>query len=304
MKKYAIVHPAVFKLDGGAMFGIIPKPLWSKLIPSDEQNRIQLSLRVMLIQTKHRNILVDTGIGDYHGDKFDDRFGVMGPKNPLIEALRTRFNLGPEDISDLIITHLHFDHVGGLGKDQGTHEPLFPNATLHLHRQHYEYALYPTPRDSGSFQSLYFKPLIEKAIQNGKVNWLEGEEGAILNDEEDHIFFKCSHGHTPWLVHPFDEKFIYMADLVPTSAHISVPWVMGYDISPGRTTFDKIQFYAFIIEKDLTMILEHDVKAWGCKIRKKADSDFEISEIFPTGSLDPEKPESISGQYLFSTPQT
>src|SRR5262245_15690564 len=114
-KKYFILHPAVFKLDGGAMFGIIPKPLWSKQIPADELNRIQMSLRVMLIQTKTKNILVDTGIGDYHGEKFDDRFGVVGPKNPLIEKLEKQFNLKPENITDLIITHLHFDHVGGLG---------------------------------------------------------------------------------------------------------------------------------------------------------------------------------------------
>jgi hypothetical protein len=86
MKKYYVIHPSVFKLDGGAMFGIIPKPLWSKFIPADELNRIQLSLRVMLIQTKSKNILVDTGIGDYHGDKFDDRFGVKGHKDPLVKT--------------------------------------------------------------------------------------------------------------------------------------------------------------------------------------------------------------------------
>jgi glyoxylase-like metal-dependent hydrolase (beta-lactamase superfamily II) len=292
-KTYAILHPAIFKLDGGAMFGIIPKPLWSKFIPADDLNRIQLSLRVMLIQTKNRNILVDTGIGDYHGDKFEDRFGVIGPKNPLVESLKKNMNLGPEDITDLIVTHLHFDHVGGLGHAKEDHSTIFPSATLHIHRQHYDYALNPTLRDSGSFHSQYFRPLIEKARKDGQIHWLEGEEGLILDDEGDKIFFKCSHGHTPYLVHPYDDKFIYMADLVPTSAHIPVPWVMGYDIAPGITTTNKVNFYQFILDKNLTMIFEHDMKVWGAKIKKKTESDFEADITYPVTSLDPLKPEII-----------
>lgn len=297
MKKYYILHPAVFKLDGGAMFGIIPKPLWSKYIPADELNRIQLSLRVMLIQTPSRNILVDTGIGDYHGEKFDDRFGVLGPKNPLIQTLEKNFNLKPSDITDLIVTHLHFDHIGGLGHDADQHINVFPNAQLHIHRQHYDYALNPTLRDTGSFHSQYFKPLIEQAEREGKIHWLEGEEGTILTDGSDKLSFKCSHGHTPWLVHPFDENFIYMADLVPTSAHIPVPWVMGYDIAPGRTTIDKVNFYQFIMQKNLTMIFEHDMKIWGAKLKKKGESDFEAAETFAVTSIDPQKPELSFGQY-------
>ena len=288
MKKYFVLHPSVFKLDGGAMFGIIPKPLWSRAIPSDEQNRILLSLRVMLIQTAHRNILVDTGIGDYHGEKFNDRFGVQGEKNPLVETLKNLYQLNPGDITDLIVTHLHFDHVGGLGTHEGHHQNLFPNATLHIHRQHYDYALQPTARDSGSFQKEYFKPLIENAEQNKKVHWVTGEEGEILKDGEDVIKFRCSHGHTPFLLHPYDEKFIYMADLVPTSHHISIPWVMGYDISPGRTTVDKAQFYRFILEKNLTLIFEHDMENWGAKIKVKGE-DYEVAQRFTVAEIDHQK---------------
>lgn len=275
------------------MFGIIPKPLWSKVIPADELNRIELSLRVMLIQTASRNILIDTGIGDYHGEKFEGRFGVKGPKNPLTEALETNFKLKPEDITDLIVTHLHFDHVGGLGHSHDHHQSVFPNAMLHVHRQHYDYALNPTQRDLGSFHSQYFQPLIEKALIDQRLHWLTGEEGLILKDGADEILFKCSHGHTPWLVHPFDEKFIYMADLVPTSAHISIPWVMGYDIAPGRTTQDKANFYQLILDKNLTMIFEHDMKFWGAKIQKKNENDFEALEKFPVTSIDPQKPELV-----------
>lgn len=295
-KKYFILHPAVFKLDGGAMFGIIPKPLWSKKIPADELNRIQLSLRVMLIQTKNRNILIDTGIGDYHGEKFDDRFGVIGEKNPLIHTLQTIHHLNPDDITDLIVSHLHFDHVGGLGGETEKHQSLFPNATLHIHRQHYDYALNPTMRDTGSFHSEYFKPLIEEADKNGKVHWLNGKEGVLLEDDGDKIFFRCSFGHTPWLMHAYDEKFIYMADLVPTSAHIPIPWVMGYDINPGQTTIDKADFYNFIMQKDLTMIFEHDMNIWGAKIKKKSEHDFEASETYAVTSIDPRKPLLVPDQ--------
>lgn len=287
MKKYSVLHPAVFKLDGGAMFGIIPKPLWSKAIPADELNRIEMSLRVMLIQTPHRNILVDTGIGDYHGQKFDDRFGVKGAKDPLLSLLKEKHQLNPDDITDVIVTHLHFDHVGGLGQGEDKQQLLFPKATLHIHRRHYEYALNPTARDTGSFHSQYFRPLVEAADKEGRVHWVEGSEGKLLRDGEDIISFRCSHGHTPWLLHPYDERFIYMADLVPTSHHIPLPWVMGYDIAPGVTTENKKEFYQFILKRDLTLIFEHDLQNWGAKIRPKGSEDFEVLERFTVGTSDP-----------------
>lgn len=268
MKKYYVLHPAVFKLDGGAMFGIIPKPLWSKAIEADDQNRIQLSLRVMLIRTTHRNILIDTGIGDYHGDKFDNRFGVEGNKNPLIQILKENFNLDASDITDLIISHLHFDHIGGLGHET-PHQLLFPNSVIHVHRQHYDYALNPTDRDAGSFHVQYFKQLLDAADAKGNLHWVEGNEGVILEDGADKISFKCSWGHTPYLLHAYDENFIYMADLVPTAHHIPIPWVMGYDISPGQTTKDKKDFYEFIAAENKTMVFEHDIDTWGATIEVK-----------------------------------
>lgn len=279
MKKYYVLHPAVFKLDGGAMFGIIPKPLWQKAIPADELNRIQLSLRVMLIQTTHKNILIDTGVGDYHGEKFESRFGVEGNKNPLIQILKEKLNLKPSEITDLIVSHLHFDHVGGLGTDD-PHQLIFPEATIHVHRQHYDYALNPTARDSGSFHTQYFKGLLEMAESKGKIHWITGNEGIILSDGSDKINFKCSFGHTPYLMHAWDENFIYMADLVPTAHHIPIPWVMGYDISPGQTTKDKKEFYEFIALTNKTMIFEHDIKTWGAKIVLK-NGEPEILVKFP-----------------------
>ena len=137
MKTY-ILHPATFKLDGGAMFGIIPKPLWERKIKADDLNRIHMSLRVMFFETENKKILIDTGIGEYHNEKFYKNFDIVSDENPLVKALAT-IKVKPEEITDVILTHLHFDHVGGIGDKNGN--LLFKNAIIHTHRKHYEYAL-------------------------------------------------------------------------------------------------------------------------------------------------------------------
>ena len=269
-KKYFSIEPARFKLDGGAMFGIIPKPLWSKVHPADEMNRIELALRLILIQTAEKNILIDTGIGDYHGEKWDSRFGVVGGSSPLELAL-AEIHLRPDDITDLIISHLHFDHVGGIGKlVNGVMEPVLKNATIHLHQKHFDYSKNPTDRDAGSFQIEYFLPVIKWYQDHNLVHFVDGMEGEILHG----IKFKCSMGHTPYLLHAYDEKMIYMADLIPTSNHVSIPWVMGYDISPGITTIDKKHFLQFINDHQLTMIFEHDPLFFGSTIKKSEKNDY------------------------------
>jgi len=271
-KHYFCLEPARFKLDGGAMFGIIPKPLWNKVHPADDQNRIELALRLILIkdETLKKNILIDTGIGDYHGHKFEERFGITGPLTPLEIAL-SEIDLKPSDITDLIISHLHFDHVGGLGKMlDGKMEAVLPNATIHLHKKHYEYSKNPTDRDQGSFQSEYFEPVLEWYMKKNQIHFVDGMEGEVLPG----ISFKCSMGHTPFLLHAYDENFIYMADLIPTSNHVHIPWVMGYDISPGVTTQDKKHFLSFIKEKNLTMIFEHDPVYFGSKVKSNDKNDL------------------------------
>jgi glyoxylase-like metal-dependent hydrolase (beta-lactamase superfamily II) len=274
--KYFILEPAKFRLDGGAMYGIIPKPLWEKKSVPDDQNRIELALRLLLIKSEDRNILIDTGIGDYHGERFDSMFCIRGENNPLYKALN-QCGLAPSDITDLIISHLHFDHVGGISELTNEKEltPVFKNATLHLHLEHYQYALSPTKRDAGSFQSKVFAPAIEFYKSNQKVNWLEGTEGHII--EEQGLKFKCSNGHTPHLIHPYNDEFIYLTDLVPTSNHVKVPWVMGFDIEPGVTVKFKEEFLDFIYEKDLTIIYEHDEHYWGSKLAKNSKNQFEPS---------------------------
>ncbi|MEX0798009.1 MAG: MBL fold metallo-hydrolase [Bacteriovoracaceae bacterium] len=267
--KVSLLHPATFKLDGGAMFGIIPKPLWERKIKPDELNRIHMSLRVVLLETRNKKILIDTGIGDYHGEKFERQFAVSGNKSPLENSLKEA-GVSPGEITDIILTHLHFDHVGGLGKGANNHQRVFPNATVHLHQKHYEYAKAPTQRDGGSFHSSYFVPLLEKYEKENKLHFLQDphqdQEREILRDGDESVNFLTSFGHTPYMVHPIFNGYIYMADLVPMSHHLNIPWVMGYDIEPGTTTIFKEKFYKHILKNDLAMIFEHDMDIWGGKL--------------------------------------
>lgn len=274
--KHFLLQPARFRLDGGSMYGIIPKPLWEKFSPPDELNRIDLALRLWLIQDGERLILTDTGIGASMDPKFQERFDIRGPDNPLEECLQA-LQFKAEDVTDLIISHLHFDHVGGLGK--GT-SPIFPNAKLHLHKKHFDYAHNPTARDAGSFHTQYFDPLIQWYQQSGQVIWHSEEQGELLQLSDGPLMYKCSHGHTPYLMHPYNKNYIYLADLIPTAHHIRIPWVMGYDIAPGRTTQDKQDFLEFIQQKDLTIIFEHDVDSWGSKVGLDPKKGFRASETF------------------------
>lgn len=269
-----ILESGLFMLDGGAMFGIIPKPLWSRVHPADDKNRIDLSLRLWCIKTKDKLIVTDTGIGDYHDENFNTMFNVRGEPSPLEKSL-TNISFKAEDVTDLIISHLHFDHVGGLGKKiDGELIPVFKNATLHLHKEHHNYALNPTERDSGSFHVKNFSPLIEFYETNKKIIWHSGDEGSLLSLGETELKFKCSFGHTPFLMHPYSNEYIYLADLIPTSNHVHVPWVMGYDIEPGVTTKYKREFLDFVIENNLKIIFEHDPKYWGSKIEKNEKGKY------------------------------
>ncbi|MFT6070432.1 MAG: glyoxylase-like metal-dependent hydrolase (beta-lactamase superfamily II) [Bacteriovoracaceae bacterium] len=273
-----ILESGQFMLDGGAMFGIIPKPLWSRVHAADESNRIDLSLRLWCIKTDERLIVTDTGIGDYHHDNFNTMFNVRVSTSPLEKSLEA-VGFKADDVTDLIISHLHFDHVGGLGKKDGdAFSPVFQNATLHLHKDHYNYALNPTERDAGSFHVKNFSTLIDFYDSKKKLTWHEGEEGVLLSLGKTDLRFKCSFGHTPYLMHPYSDKYIYLADLIPTSNHVHVPWVMGYDIEPGVTTKYKREFLDFVIKRDLKIIFEHDPKFWGSKIEKNEKGKYICKE--------------------------
>jgi len=279
MKKY-LIHPATFKLDGGAMFGIIPKPLWSRRIQPDELNRINMALRLIYIETNNKKILIDTGIGDYHSEKFIEQFDIRSANSPLANILENDFKTRATDLTDIILSHCHFDHIGGLGQGENAKDLVFPNASIHLNKKHYEYALNPTVRDAGSFQDHFFQPLIKQYQDKGQINFLTEDSGEIIRDGNDVITYKTSFGHTPYMIHPIFDNYIYMADLVPMSHHVRIPWVMGYDIEPGTTTKYKEIFYNHIIEKKLNMIFEHDIDTWGGTLGINARKQYELIENF------------------------
>ncbi len=283
MIKYHSLYPSHFKLDGGAMFGIVPKPLWSKKIPADDLNRIEMNCRTFLIQTKSKNILIDLGVGSYHGEKFDNRFGINDNFNPVEELLEKNLNLNCNDITDVIVTHLHFDHVGGLGTKDGL-TPLFPNATFHLHTDHFDYALKPTPRDQGSFHRKFFEPLVKWYEKENQLNWLNGNSKNILVDQDYELKFQISHGHTPFQVLPYDKKMIYMGDLLPTSHHLNIAWTMGYDLHPGETALERVEIYNWIIQQNLSVIFDHDKDFWGAKLAQLSKYKYEFSDLFPSTS--------------------
>jgi glyoxylase-like metal-dependent hydrolase (beta-lactamase superfamily II) len=278
---YSVIEPAKFKLDGGAMYGIIPKPLWNKVHPADDLNRVDLALRLWLIQSEERVVVVDTGIGDYHDEKFQRNFDVRSPRGPIEQALNS-INLTCHDVTDLVISHLHFDHVGGIGTkdEQGHWQPVFPKAHCHVHQEHLEYAHNATDRDRGSFHTQNFDPILEIYRQAGRLHTYKGKEGELFDLGSEALKFKCSFGHTPWLMHPYTSEYIYLADLIPTGNHIHVPWVMGYDISPGVTTEDKKEFLAFITQNKLKAIFEHDPQNWGAAIGEVKPGRYGALESF------------------------
>lgn len=284
MNNYYVLEPSYFRLDGGAMYGIIPRPLWEKVSPPDEEGRIDLALRLLLIERKtssgRKLILIDTGIGDYHDDTFDERFHVTNKNSPMENALH-HIGISSDEITDLIVSHLHFDHVGGIGtRDGDSWRPVFKNATLHLHQSHYEYSKNPTPRDAGSFRSKEYEPIIDYYKKNKKIAMHDGGSGRLIEDGDYKLQYRCSHGHTPHLMHPYDDKFIYLADLIPTSNHIKIPWVMGYDISPGISSIEKGEFLKFIHDHNLNMIFEHDPLYWGGKISQDNKGRYAIGDKY------------------------
>ncbi len=258
MKLHAI-HAGYFKLDGGAMFGVVPKRLWSRYQPADEDNMCTWALRCLLIRSGRRNILVDTGIGDKQDEKFRSHFHPHGDTTLLGEL--ARLGLTPADITDVLLTHLHFDHCGGAARydDTGHIVPTFPNARYWTTRRHYEWACTPNAREAASFLKENFVPLAEAGV----LHFLpEGERNEIV-PWLPHLSIQHCFGHTEdmCLLHidlPDGRHMVYCADLLPSSFHVSLPWVMAYDIRPLDTLAEKAPFLQRASTHGWLLFLEHD----------------------------------------------
>jgi len=248
------VETGRFGLDGGAMFGIVPKPLWSKRIEPDAQNRIPLSMRCLLLVGDDRVILVDTGIGDtFEGTEYQDIYAVDHSSTTLEGSLRDH-GVAPADVTDVILTHLHFDHCGGSTKqtDAGI-EVTFPNATYHVQEQHWDWATDPNPKEKGSFLADTFVPIQEA----GRLHLVEGE-GSLL----PHVDVALVYGHTEaqQVVKVQDDAttLVYVADLLPTTHHLPPAWTMAYDVRPLQTIDEKGDFLERAERSEWNLFFEHD----------------------------------------------
>jgi len=253
-----------FKLDGGAMFGIIPKTLWERKIAGDELNRIQMVTRSLLLVSNDKKILIDTGNGDKWVEKYRNIYAI-DTESVGIETSLAELGFSAEDITDVICTHLHFDHIGGNTKIvDGKIVPTFPNANYWMSKVNWETANTPSEKDRGSFVSADWAVLAE----NGMIKFIAKETQIFPN-----IDIVFSHGHTPGMILPkiFDDTniLIYCADLIPTSAHIPLPWVMAYDVQPTVTIKEKQQLYDEATVNDWTLFFEHDFNITACKIQLK-----------------------------------
>lgn len=249
------IETSRFALDGGAMFGIVPKTLWEKKITPDEKNRIPMCTRSLFLVSKYKRILIDTGNGDKWDDKNRSIYKIDTNSVNINNALN-HLGYTPEDVTDIINTHLHFDHCGGNTRfdNSGKIVPTFPNATYWIQKVNWELATHPTEKDRASYLANNWEVLTE----NGMIEFVDGP-GEILPG----IKVITSNGHTTGQQHPIISDGIttvfYCGDIIPTSAHIPVPWVMAYDILPVITMEEKKKLLPRMVDENWTLFFEHDV---------------------------------------------
>jgi glyoxylase-like metal-dependent hydrolase (beta-lactamase superfamily II) len=246
------VSDGTFRLDGGAMFGIVPKPVWEKSAPADARNRILLALTTLLVKAGSKTILVDTGLGDKHDAKFLDLYDVKRPR-PLVEGLAA-LGVRPEHVDVVVLSHLHFDHAGGATRREGAElVPTFPKATYVVQEGMWEEALDPNPRTKGSYIQDDFVPLKNQ----GRVKFAKGDEevapGVRVRLTAGHV----KH-HQGVEIESCGRKAFYWADLLPTSHHVKPAWVMSYDLYPHEVASIKERMVARAAEERWINVFEHD----------------------------------------------
>jgi glyoxylase-like metal-dependent hydrolase (beta-lactamase superfamily II) len=257
------VETGRFALDGGAMFGIVPKPLWAKVCPPDDRNRITLAARGLLAEGNGRKILIDNGNGPKFTDKQVDIYRLDTSQSDLVSSLRDA-GCAPGDITDVILTHLHFDHAGGSTlRENGELVPAFPNAKYYVQRDHWRQALNPTEKDRGSFMADDFMPLKEHNV----LEFVEGECELFPG-----IFLHVMNGHTAAQQLPkfADGKttLLYCCDLFPTKGHVPLPYIMAYDLRPLVTLEEKKRILNLAAEEDWVVFFEHDPDTVAGKLRR------------------------------------
>jgi len=268
--KVHIIHSGNFKLDGGAMFGVVPKSIWNKLNPSDENNMCNWAMRCLLIETDNQLVLIDTGIGNKQSDKFYSHYSLNGDYS-LTKSLNEA-GFTANDITDVLLTHLHFDHCGGavVRNLDETLSLAFPNATYHLTESHWKHANNPNPREKASFLIENF----ELIGASGKLNFVN--VGDFL---AGCIEVKVFEGHTLGMIAPLihldnGQKILYSADLYPSAAHIPANYVMSYDIQPLISMNERITMNELALNEQIIFFYEHDVAVEASLVGKNEKGQF------------------------------
>ncbi len=293
MKLYSI-NTGYFKLDGGAMFGVVPKSIWNKLNPADENNMCSWALRCLLIEDEGKLILVDTGMGNKQDAKFFGHYYLHG--DDTLEKSLALHGFTPADITDVFLTHLHFDHCGGaIVREGDTLVPAFKNATYWSNERHWQWATQPNEREKASFLKENILPI----EQSGQLQFLDvssESSGVSLNTSlithgsplTPHVSFFTVHGHTGAMMLPkinYNGKtIVYMADLLPSVAHIPLPYVMGYDMFPLTTLNEKKAFLTEALANDYILFFEHDPVNECCNLQMtekgiRQKDIFKLSEV-------------------------
>jgi glyoxylase-like metal-dependent hydrolase (beta-lactamase superfamily II) len=260
------------KLDGGAMFGVVPKPLWEKRIQPDDRNRIQLGMRCLLIEHPEGHVLIDTGAGNKENQKFHDIYGLENSgegKSTALEDGLKQIGVSPADIPVVINTHLHFDHAGGNTRfdDSGELAISFPRARFFVRKGEYDFAMNANERTAASYFERNYVPL----VKSGQLQLVESDRDIIRGIRVMH-----TPGHTPHhqsiLIESAGERALYLGDLCPTTSHLPLPWIMGYDVEPLITLETKRRIFSQAAEENWCLIFEHDATTPWTRIRHDGKS--------------------------------
>lgn len=281
MKLYS-VNAGFFKLDGGAMFGVVPKSIWNKLNPADENNMCSWALRCLLIDTGDKKILVDTGMGDKQDAKFFGHYYLHG--DATLDDSLAKCGFTKDDVTDVFHTHLHFDHCGGTIRREGSDKfvPAFNNATLWSNEQHWKWATVPNDREKASFLKENILPM-EKSE---RLRFAELKDEVPLFNEN--ITLKFAYGHTDAMMLPTirykGRTIVYMADLLPSVGHLPLPYVMSYDMFPMKTMLEKKDFLQEALAKDYVLFFEHDPNVECCTLQM-TEKGIRVKETFKLEDL-------------------
>ncbi len=275
--KLHTIHTGNFKLDGGAMFGVVPKSIWQKTNQADENNMCNWAMRCLLIEDSNRLILIDNGLGTKQDDKFFGHYYLNG--NDTLENSLKQAGFSKDDVTDMFLTHLHFDHCGGSIKynnDRTKLETNFKNATYWSNAEHWEWATKPNPREKASFLKENILPIQE----SGQLKLIDGETDKQMGDA---ITITYMRGHTDAMMLPQiyykGKTVMFMADLIPSAGHIPIPYVMGYDTRPLLTITEKERILNEAAEKEFILFFEHDSVNECCTVQK-TDRGVRLKETF------------------------